>query len=245
MKIHQSSIRSGLSKRHGASHRWVCIIQTVWFERDFCNQDTASPPAASAVPLTTQRNIRWAVMSVVLAVLTVFATASIAIAQEQSPTKKSVAPVDEAAVESVRDALRNEANFPWYDEEADDLARVEVRTPATPKEAQAWQEKVKPQKPRQGGKRNWGSLGEILARMLQYLAWIALAVLFLVGIYFGVRSLMESEMSLATETGEEADQRTDSSKSHVSITRPATLHPRLRISSATSSCNWTAISGSG
>ena len=42
-----------------------------------------------------------------------------------------VAPIDEAAVETVRDALRKEADFPWYDAQADQLARTEVQNAAT------------------------------------------------------------------------------------------------------------------
>ena len=133
------------------------------------------------------------------------------VASSDSIAQEMVAPIDESAVESVREALKDEANFPWYDAESDELVRVEVRTPETPKEAQAWTERVKKKKKRQRGRWNF-SMGDVLARMLQYLAWAALALLFIAGIYFGVRSLMDAEMKLATEAAEEDEQRTDADR---------------------------------
>ena len=151
------------------------------------------------------RHLHCSATFAALALLFCMAATSNSIAQEM------VAPIDESAVESVREALKGEANFPWYDAEADELVRVEVRTPETPKEAQAWTERVKKKKKRQRGRWNF-SMGDVLARMLQYLAWAALALLFIAGIYFGVRSLMDAEMKLATEAAEEDEQRTDADR---------------------------------
>ena len=151
------------------------------------------------------RHLHCSATFAAIALLFCMAATSNSIAQEM------VAPIDESAVESVREALKGEANFPWYDAEADELVRVEVRTPETPKEAQAWTERVKKKKKRQRGRWNF-SMGDVLARMLQYLAWAALALLFIAGIYFGVRSLMDAEMKLATEAAEEDEQRTDADR---------------------------------
>ena len=151
------------------------------------------------------RRTRWLAFTAGLAIAVCMATGR---SRADEPV---VAPIDDAAVDSVRDALQSEANFPWYDAETDGLARVEVRTPVTPKEAQAWQEKVKVTKQRQGKKWNW-SMGDVFARMLQYAAWTALALLFIVGIYFGIQSLMDTEIKLAANAEEEDEQRTDAER---------------------------------
>ena len=119
-----------------------------------------------------------------------------------------VAPIDDTAVETVRNALREEARFPWYDAENDDLARVEVQTPKPPPEAQEWQETVKKKTQGQRPKFNF-SLSAWFARLLQYLAWTILALIFIVGIYFSIRTLLNAEMSLADGSLVLEDDRTD------------------------------------
>ncbi len=113
-------------------------------------------------------------------------------------------PDDAAAIESVRTALRSEADFPWYDAETDQLRSVDVSPQLPPPEASqwSWERRVSKRTPRAW---NFG-LSDVVAKLLQYAAWALLACLFLYGLYVAICTLLAAEVSLSPGLGESHDE---------------------------------------
>ncbi len=107
---------------------------------------------------------------------------------------------DARGVESAQRGLREQANFPWYDTEKDQFRRVPVTPQTPPREASDWtiSPSVRPRPTKGTG--NWGfSIWEVLARILQYAAWILLVGLFVYGVYLAIRAMLASEMSMGVD----------------------------------------------
>ncbi len=113
-------------------------------------------------------------------------------------------PDDARAIEAVREGLRTEADFPWYDAESDELRSLDVYPQLPPPEASDWSWEVRMSK-RAPARGRFG-ISAFFATLLQYLAWILLACLFLYGVYLAIRALLAAEVTLSPGLGESADE---------------------------------------
>ncbi len=117
----------------------------------------------------------------------------------------------ELAIEAGRTQLKRVARFPWYDENTDQPRPVEVRVEPPPPEVKNW---VAPTSNRtRGPRKRWNTtLVDILSRCLQVIVWLFLAVIFLVGIYFGVRAASDSDLRMSDSERIDSDRRTDADR---------------------------------
>lgn len=122
---------------------------------------------------------------------------------------------DEAAVESAREALGEWSSYPWYDSEADDLRRLDVRPPVA-------QPVATPGPSRSGG---WlASFGAGLVEAIGFFfIYIAIPALCILIIYFLIRSFLESEHRQAAEAEIEPEE--------YDITRIEALPTKIRTTS--------------
>lgn len=110
----------------------------------------------------------------------------------------------DAAKQSGAQALRDSARFPWYDQEADQVKSVEVPGYVAPPKSMDWEMNLNPRRPW-----SWGSFW----RVVQYVVWILLAILFVGLLYQLLKSLgLASPRSHVAEHEERDRQRREAER---------------------------------
>lgn len=95
---------------------------------------------------------------------------------------------EENAVESARESLGGAADFPWYDKQADDLRRIDVKAPADLKNRKSkWEAAPAP---------TW-SMPDWLATMFEVLGWTLVVAAIATVIYLLVRAFLFAEQKSA------------------------------------------------
>ena len=130
-------------------------------------------------------------------VLLMSLTAALLLLPARAPAQQPGDPI-----ESAREALRTSNDYPWYDEQADDLQRVDVETPQADaaNRNSNWESQAKKTK-QTTAKSGSGWFPWSLGGVLKVLAWTALAVLLGALIWLLVKAYLRSEeMSVTVRT---------------------------------------------
>jgi len=105
---------------------------------------------------------------------------------------------DEEAVDSAREGLDGQVDFPWYDEKNDQLQRVQVQPPPEPPKSSNWESQ--PSSSTTTGAA--AQTGSVLSGLLNALAWIVIAGVLTLVVALLVRAFLDRESADAASSAE-------------------------------------------
>ena len=100
---------------------------------------------------------------------------------------------DQQAIESAREALDRWDSFPWYDDQTDQVRRIDVNSPPPPPQPDSWKTRKT--------KRQKSSWFTALMQVLKVAAWVLLAVLLVLLCVLLVRAYLRRESDAGGPAG--------------------------------------------